>query len=80
MLLHGRQGTKSWRLMPGIITLPIPLLHAMLMVIFSDSRSGQVIDDRIRPTLESGSAVGSKKPVCLVIDEIDGATGSGENV
>ncbi|KAL5490184.1 CTF18 [Sanghuangporus weigelae] len=45
----------------------------------SDSRSGQVIDDRIRPTLESGSAVGSKKPVCLVIDEIDGATGAGEN-
>ena len=39
-----------------------------------------MIDDRIRPTLESGSAVGSKKPVCLVIDEIDGATGSGENV
>ncbi|EJD05706.1 P-loop containing nucleoside triphosphate hydrolase protein [Fomitiporia mediterranea MF3/22] len=45
----------------------------------SDSRSGQVIDDRIRPTLESGSAVGSKRPVCVVIDEIDGATGSGEN-
>ncbi|OCB84144.1 P-loop containing nucleoside triphosphate hydrolase protein [Sanghuangporus baumii] len=45
----------------------------------SDSRSGQVIDDRIRPTLESGSGVGSKKPVCLVLDEIDGATGAGEN-
>ncbi len=46
----------------------------------SDARSGQVVDDRIRPALESGSAVGSSKPVLLVIDEIDGATGAGENV
>lgn len=46
----------------------------------SDARSGQIVDDRIRPALESGSAVGSSKPVLLVIDEIDGATGAGENV
>ncbi|TEB25929.1 P-loop containing nucleoside triphosphate hydrolase protein [Coprinellus micaceus] len=45
----------------------------------SDARSGQIVDDRIRPTLEAGSTVGSSKPVLLVIDEIDGATGSGEN-
>ncbi|KAJ7286133.1 P-loop containing nucleoside triphosphate hydrolase protein [Mycena rebaudengoi] len=45
----------------------------------SDARSGSVIDDRIRPALESGCAVGSSKPVLLVIDEIDGATGSGDN-
>ncbi|KAJ7085780.1 P-loop containing nucleoside triphosphate hydrolase protein [Mycena belliarum] len=45
----------------------------------SDARSGSVIDDRIRPALESGSAVGSTKPVLLVIDEIDGATGAGES-
>ncbi|KAJ6624531.1 hypothetical protein B0H10DRAFT_1943134 [Mycena sp. CBHHK59/15] len=45
----------------------------------SDARSGLVIDDRIRPALESGRAVGSSKPVLLVIDEIDGATGAGEN-
>ncbi|KAJ2921092.1 hypothetical protein H1R20_g16001, partial [Candolleomyces eurysporus] len=44
----------------------------------SDARSGQVVDDRIRPTLEAGSTVGSTKPVLLIIDEIDGATGSGE--
>ncbi|KIL00951.1 hypothetical protein PAXRUDRAFT_821161 [Paxillus rubicundulus Ve08.2h10] len=43
----------------------------------SDARSAQVIDDRIRPTLESGSAIGSTKPVLLIIDEIDGATGGG---
>lgn len=46
----------------------------------SDARSGSIVDDRIRPTLESGSAIGSTKPVLLVIDEIDGATGAGDNV
>jgi chromosome transmission fidelity protein 18 len=38
------------------------------------------VDDRIRPTLESGTSVGGTKPVLVVIDEIDGATGGGENV
>lgn len=46
----------------------------------SDARSGSIVDDRIRPALESGSAVGSTKPVLLIIDEIDGATGAGDNV
>lgn len=46
----------------------------------SDARSGSIVDDRIRPALESGSAIGSTKPMLLVIDEIDGATGSGESV
>ncbi|KAF8556305.1 hypothetical protein OG21DRAFT_1409344, partial [Imleria badia] len=45
----------------------------------SDTRSAQSVDDRVRPILESGSAVGSTKPVLLIIDEIDGATG-GDNV
>ncbi|KAI9571435.1 P-loop containing nucleoside triphosphate hydrolase protein [Boletus coccyginus] len=45
----------------------------------SDTRSAQSIDDRVRPILESGSAVGSTKPVMLIIDEIDGATGGGDN-
>ncbi|KAH8117204.1 P-loop containing nucleoside triphosphate hydrolase protein [Phellopilus nigrolimitatus] len=53
--------------------------YEVLEINASDARSGQVIDDRIRPALESGSAIGSKKPVCVVIDEIDGATGAGEN-
>jgi hypothetical protein len=39
-----------------------------------------VVDDRIRPALESGAAVGSSKPVLVIIDEIDGATGAGDNV
>ncbi|KAF9564421.1 hypothetical protein CPC08DRAFT_660610 [Agrocybe pediades] len=45
----------------------------------SDARSGSIVDDRIKPALESGSAIGSTKPVLLVIDEIDGATGAGDN-
>ena len=46
----------------------------------SDARSGQVVDDRIRPAAEAGFAVGSAKPNLIVIDEIDGATGGGDNV
>lgn len=46
----------------------------------SDARSAQVVDDRIRPALESGSAIGSSRPVLIVIDEIDGATSGGDNV
>ncbi|ETW86126.1 hypothetical protein HETIRDRAFT_308576, partial [Heterobasidion irregulare TC 32-1] len=45
----------------------------------SDARSGQVVDDRIRPAAEAGFAVGSAKPNLIVIDEIDGATGGGDN-
>ncbi|KAL0066480.1 Chromosome transmission fidelity protein 18 [Marasmius tenuissimus] len=45
----------------------------------SDARSGQIVDDRIRPALEAGHGVKSSKPLLLVIDEIDGATGAGDN-
>jgi hypothetical protein len=46
-----------------------------LKTLLSDARSGQVVDERIRPALESGFAVGSSMPVLVAIDEIDGATG-----
>jgi len=46
----------------------------------SDARSASVIDDRIRPALEAGHAMGSTKPVLVVIDEIDGATGDNVSV
>jgi len=36
------------------------------------------VDDRIRPALETGQGIRSKRPVLVVIDEVDGATG--ENV
>ncbi|KAG6854551.1 hypothetical protein C0991_004887 [Blastosporella zonata] len=54
-------------------------INARSQWVGSDARSGSIVDDRIRPALESGSAVGSTKPVLLVIDEIDGATGAGDN-
>ena len=43
----------------------------------SDARSGQVVDERIRPAVEAGRTVGSSKPTLVIIDEIDGATGGG---
>jgi len=49
--------------------LPTLLLRA------SDAPSDQVVDERMRPALETGYAVGSSKPVLVVIDEIDGAAG-----
>jgi len=54
--------------------------YANNSILSSDARAGNVVNDRIRPTLESGSLVNSTKPVLVVIDEIDGATGAGENV
>lgn len=39
-----------------------------------------MIDERIRPALESGSRIDSSKPTLVVIDEIDGATGGGDSV
>lgn len=82
MLSLDKQGTRLWKSTPGLLAVVFFLIAVELIpsCTVSDSRSGQVIDDRIRPTLESGSAVGSKKPVCVVIDEIDGATGAGDNV
>ncbi|CCM00527.1 uncharacterized protein FIBRA_02561 [Fibroporia radiculosa] len=45
----------------------------------SDARSAQVIEERLRPILETGCTVGSTKPTLAVIDEIDGATGGSDN-
>ncbi|KAE9397337.1 hypothetical protein BT96DRAFT_940952 [Gymnopus androsaceus JB14] len=45
----------------------------------SDARSGQIVNDRIRPMLETGYTVKSSKPVLVVIDEIGSATGAGNN-
>jgi chromosome transmission fidelity protein 18 len=49
----------------------------------SDDRSGKVVHDRIRQSLESTTitslgSLSSSKPTCLIIDEIDGATGAGD--
>ena len=47
---------------------------------YSDARSAQIVDERIRPALESGATIGSSKPTLLVVDEIDGATGGSDSV
>ena len=46
----------------------------------SDARSADVVDQRIRPALESGAKIGSSRPNLVVIDEIDGATGGSDSV
>ncbi|KAK7467394.1 Chromosome transmission fidelity protein 18 [Stygiomarasmius scandens] len=53
--------------------------YDVLEINASDARSGQIVDDRIRPALESGFAVRGTKPLLAIIDEIDGATGAGDN-
>jgi hypothetical protein len=71
---------KSWKSMQGSLFELVIISVSFENGFHSDARSGSVVDERIRPALESGSAVGSSKPVLLIIDEIDGATGAGENV
>lgn len=44
----------------------------------SDDRSAGTVTNRIKNALDAGSALGSKKPTLVVIDEIDGATGGGD--
>jgi chromosome transmission fidelity protein 18 len=58
----------------------LPLVNAEDINCDSDARSGSVIEDRIRPALEVGHAMGSTKPVLVVIDEIDGATADNVSV
>ncbi|KAI0780454.1 P-loop containing nucleoside triphosphate hydrolase protein [Trametes elegans] len=45
----------------------------------SDARSADVVDERIRPALESGAKIGGSRPNLVVIDEIDGATGGSDS-
>jgi chromosome transmission fidelity protein 18 len=44
----------------------------------SDDRSSGTVSNRIKNALDAGSALGSTKPTLVVIDEIDGATGGGD--
>ena len=46
----------------------------------SDERSGNIVETRIRPAIESGAKIGSSKPNLVVIDEIDGAMGGADSV
>lgn len=46
----------------------------------SDDRSARTVEDRVKDALESNSLHNSstrKQPTCLILDEVDGATGGG---
>ncbi|KAG8978523.1 hypothetical protein FRB90_008413, partial [Tulasnella sp. 427] len=49
--------------------------YNVLEINASDARTGNIIDERIKPALETGQGLGKKKPVLVVVDEVDGATG-----
>lgn len=47
----------------------------------SDDRSAATVTDRIQNAIDAGSGLKSRgKPICVVIDEIDGAAGGGDTV
>ena len=69
--------------MPGMVARSrahIARVNFCDAALYSDARSAQIVDDRIRPALEAGGHIKKKKPYLVVIDEIDGATGGTENV
>lgn len=48
----------------------------------SDDRSARTVEDRVKDALESNSLQNSsnrKQPTCLILDEVDGATGGGNS-
>jgi len=47
----------------------------------SDDRSAATVSTRIKNAIEAGSGLASDgKPTCVIIDEIDGASGGGDTV
>lgn len=50
------------------------------MLIISDDRTGSVIKNKIINALETHSINQNKKPILILIDEIDGVSSSGEEV
>ena len=47
----------------------------------SDDRNAATVSSRIKNAIEAGSGLGDAgRPVCVVVDEIDGATGGGDTV
>lgn len=50
-------------------------------VLNSDERSGNTVTGRIQNAIDAGSGLASGgKPTCVVIDEIDGVGGGGDQV
>lgn len=47
----------------------------------SDDRSAATVTTRIKNALDAGSGLGAEgRPTCVIIDEIDGASGGGDAV
>jgi chromosome transmission fidelity protein 18 len=47
----------------------------------SDDRSAATVTTRIKNAINAGSALGAEgRPTCVIIDEIDGASGGGDTV
>lgn len=55
--------------------------YKTLEVNASDDRSAATVTTRIKNAIDSGSGLASDgKPTCVIIDEIDGASGGGDAV
>jgi chromosome transmission fidelity protein 18 len=46
----------------------------------SDDRNAGTVTTRIKNALDAGSGLNSDRPTCVIIDEIDGASGGGDAV
>lgn len=47
----------------------------------SDDRSAATVTTRIKNAVDTGSGIASEgRPTCIIIDEIDGASGGGDTV
>lgn len=46
----------------------------------SDDRNAATVTTRIQNALDAGAGITSDRPTCVIIDEIDGATGGGDHV
>ncbi|BEI79796.1 hypothetical protein CcaverHIS002_0103250 [Cutaneotrichosporon cavernicola] len=46
----------------------------------SDDRNAATVTTRIQNAIDAGSGINSDRPTCVIIDEIDGATGGGDHV
>lgn len=47
----------------------------------SDDRSAATVTNRIKNAIDAGSGLGAEgRPTCVIVDEIDGASGGGDTV
>jgi len=55
--------------------------YRVLEINASDDRSAATVSTRIKNAVDAGTGIASEgRPTCIVIDEIDGASGGGDTV